>query len=85
LGNTSDHSEKAFVRGEQRTVLLMPAVDQLKEQIGMAIGIGKVADLDRLRHNAYCLTLDGASYRSPKQAPTAPKSTVAKQVKSPAS
>lgn len=39
------------------------------------------ATLDRLRHNAYCLTLDGASYRSPKQAPTTPKSGVAKQVK----
>jgi DNA replication protein DnaC len=29
------------------------------------------ATLDRLRHNAYCLTLDGASYRAPRQtAPT---------------
>jgi len=43
------------------------------------------ATLDRLRHNAYCLTLDGASYRSPKQPPTSPKSTLPKQVKSPAS
>ena len=40
------------------------------------------ATLDRLRHNAYCLTLDGDSYRSPKLAPTAPKSAVQKQVKS---
>lgn len=40
------------------------------------------ATLDRLRHNAYCLTLDGASFRSPKQAPPAPKSALAKQVKS---
>jgi DNA replication protein DnaC len=24
------------------------------------------ASLDRLRHNAYCLVLDGASYRAPK-------------------
>ncbi len=31
------------------------------------------ATLDRLRHNAYCLTLDGLSYRAPKQSPvTAP-------------
>jgi len=27
------------------------------------------ATLDRLRHNAYCLTLDGLSYRAPKQPP----------------
>ena len=40
------------------------------------------ATLDRLRHNAYCLTLDGDSYRSPKLAPTAPKSAPVKQVKS---
>lgn len=40
------------------------------------------ATLDRLRHNAYCLTLDGASYRSPKMAPAIPKSRLAKQVKS---
>jgi DNA replication protein DnaC len=25
------------------------------------------ATLDRLRHNAYCLTLDGQSYRAPKK------------------
>ena len=40
------------------------------------------ATLDRLRHNAYCLTLDGASYRSPKMPPAAPKSAPQKQVKS---
>jgi len=28
------------------------------------------ATLDRLRHNAYCLTLDGKSYRAPKTAPS---------------
>lgn len=43
------------------------------------------ATLDRLRHNAYCLTLDGASYRSPKQPPAAIKSTTPKPVKSPQS
>ncbi|MCC6292131.1 MAG: ATP-binding protein [Bryobacterales bacterium] len=36
------------------------------------------ATLDRLRHNAYCLVLDGASYRAPKLNPVATKSTVAK-------
>ena len=40
------------------------------------------ATLDRLRHNAYCLTLDGESYRSPKLAPTAAKSAPQKQVQS---
>ena len=28
------------------------------------------ATLDRLRHNAYCLTLDGQSYRTPHPMPT---------------
>jgi DNA replication protein DnaC len=31
------------------------------------------ATLDRLRHNAYCLELDGRSYRDPKVAPAAKK------------
>ena len=35
------------------------------------------ATIDRLRHNAYCLELDGPSYRDPKVAP-APKKTAAK-------
>jgi DNA replication protein DnaC len=35
------------------------------------------ATLDRLRHNAYCLTLDGASYRAPKQTPQLGKTKVA--------
>lgn len=39
------------------------------------------ATLDRLRHNAYCLVLDGASYRAPKLSPAATKSTVAKASK----
>jgi DNA replication protein DnaC len=30
------------------------------------------ATLDRLRHNAYCLTLEGDSFRAPRQIPTAP-------------
>ena len=39
------------------------------------------ATLDRLRHNAYCLVLDGASYRAPKLSPAATKSAVAKGAK----
>ena len=31
------------------------------------------ATLDRLRHNAYCLELDGRSYRDPKVPPAAKK------------
>ena len=31
------------------------------------------ATLDRLRHNAYCLVLDGQSYRAPKLPPQRPK------------
>ena len=33
------------------------------------------ATLDRLRHNAYCLVLDGQSYRAPKSSPMQPKSS----------
>ena len=40
------------------------------------------ATLDRLRHNAYCLTLDGPSFRAPKLAPTARQPRVAKPAKS---
>jgi hypothetical protein len=32
------------------------------------------ATLDRLRHNAYCMVLDGHSYRSPKLGPSPAKS-----------
>jgi DNA replication protein DnaC len=39
------------------------------------------ATLDRLRHNAYCLTLDGLSYRTPKLAPDSRQKTVAKKDK----
>jgi DNA replication protein DnaC len=39
------------------------------------------ATLDRLRHNAYCLVLDGTSYRAPKLSPAVTKSAVAKGTK----
>jgi DNA replication protein DnaC len=35
------------------------------------------ATVDRLRHNAYCLTLDGASYRAPRQGPNRAKNALA--------
>jgi DNA replication protein DnaC len=40
------------------------------------------ATLDRLRHNAYCLVLDGQSYRTPKSAPTQSKTTAPTMSKS---
>jgi len=40
------------------------------------------ATLDRLRHNAYCLTLDGQSFRAPKLAPSARPRSLAKTAKS---
>jgi DNA replication protein DnaC len=40
------------------------------------------ATLDRLRHNAYCLVLDGKSYRSPRQLVGAPRSRIANASKS---
>jgi DNA replication protein DnaC len=41
------------------------------------------ATLDRLRHNAYCLVLDGDSFRAPRLAPSAPRSRVANGSKNP--
>ncbi len=40
-----------------------------------------LATLDRLRHNAYCLVLDGQSYRAPKLAPANTRSRVANSSK----
>lgn len=40
------------------------------------------ASLDRLRHNAYCLVLDGQSYRAPKQIAAAAKPAPQKPSKS---
>ena len=40
------------------------------------------ATLDRLRHNAYCLELDGQSYRAPQLLPKAGKTVVKKEAKS---
>jgi DNA replication protein DnaC len=40
------------------------------------------ATVDRLRHNAYCLVLEGASGRHPKVAPQGGKSALASSAKS---
>lgn len=37
------------------------------------------ATLDRLRHNAYCLVLDGQSYRAPRQMPVKIKNTASQK------
>ena len=39
------------------------------------------ATLDRLRHNAYCLVLEGESYRAPKAPPQAARTKLANAVK----
>jgi len=39
------------------------------------------ATLDRLRHNAYCLVLDGQSYRAPKLPPAMSKAKIANTAK----
>lgn len=39
------------------------------------------ATLDRLRHNAYCLVLDGESYRAPKLVPSAGRTRLASGAK----
>ena len=41
------------------------------------------ATLDRLRHNAYCLVLDGESFRAPRLPPAASRSKVANGTKNP--
>jgi DNA replication protein DnaC len=38
------------------------------------------ATLDRLRHNAYCLVLDGESFRAPRLAPTAARAAAGAKV-----
>ena len=40
------------------------------------------ATLDRMRHNAYCLVLDGKSYRSPLQFPTVIRQRLVSETKS---
>ena len=39
------------------------------------------ATLDRMRHNAYCLVLDGKSYRAPRQPPSGIRSRLANEAK----
>ena len=73
-------------RYEQAATLVTSNLDFTEwDQAFPANRLLAAATLDRLRHNAYCLTLDGPSYRSPKQGPATTKSGPTKQVKSAAS
>ena len=63
------------------TVVTCTRIIELGDLMEMALPHLLIVDY-RLRHNAYCLTLDGDSYRSPKLAPASPKSAPQKQVKS---
>jgi len=66
-------------RYEQTTTVVTSNLDFTEwDQAFPANRLLASATLDRLRHNAYCLVLDGASYRAPKLSPAATKSAVAK-------
>jgi DNA replication protein DnaC len=65
-------------RYEQATTLVTSNLDFAEwDQAFPANRLLASATLDRLRHNAYCLVLDGASYRAPKLTPQAGKTKVA--------
>ena len=58
-------------RYEQTTTIVTSNLDFAEwDQAFPANRLLASATLDRLRHNAYCLVLDGQSYRSPKISPT---------------
>ena len=52
--------------------------DQWNQAFAVNRLLGSVT-LDRLRHNAYCLELDGPFYRAPRLLPGASKKTVTKK------
>jgi hypothetical protein len=65
---------KWAVTGDQRAFVLMTPRDQLEHQIGMAVGVGEIADLIdlcRAQHNVQRFSLGGAAHRPPHQDPTA--------------
>ena len=82
-GQDEDFHDVIADRYERRPTIITSNLDFSEwDQAFPANRLLAAATLDRLRHNAYCLTLDGASYRSPKMVPATPKSRLAKQVKS---
>ena len=70
-------------RYEQAATIVTSTLDFPEwEQAFPANGLLASASLDRLRHNAYCLVLDGQSYRAPKQIAAGSESTPRKPSKS---
>ena len=67
-------------RYERTTTVVTSNLDY--EEWDQAFAVNRLlgsATLDRLRHNAYCLELDGESYRAPRLLPASNKNTVAKK------
>jgi DNA replication protein DnaC len=68
-------------RYEQRATIVTSNLDFSEWDDAFPNRLLAAATLDRLRHNAYRLVLDGASYRAPKPLPEAPNSPLAKPAK----
>jgi len=45
LGNTSRHSANGPVGGHHGAFVLVTSADEFEQEIGMAVGVGQVADL----------------------------------------
>jgi DNA replication protein DnaC len=70
-------------RYEQTTTIVTSNLDF--EEWGDAFPANRLlaaATIDRLRHNAYCLVIEGKSHRDPKAAPPTHKSAIANSRKS---
>jgi DNA replication protein DnaC len=69
-------------RYEQAATLITSNLDFTEwDQAFPANRLQASATLDRLRHNAYCLVLDGESFRAPRLAPGTAKTKVANATK----
>ena len=70
-------------RYERTTTVVTSNLDY--EEWDQAFAVNRLlgsATLDRLRHNAYCLELDGQSYRAPQLLPKGGKTVAQKEAKS---
>ncbi len=65
-------------RYERRSTILTSDLDFSEWGHAFPNRLLGAATLDRLRHGAYRVVLDGDSYRSPKQLPETPKKSLAK-------
>ena len=80
---TLDNDDLIAERYEQAATIVTSNLDFTEwDQAFPANRLLASASLDRLRHNAYCLVLDGQSYRAPKQIAAAGKPTPQKPSKS---